>query len=381
MRISPSQITQFLTLRGWGVETLDKFPQLLTFTHPMFPRRQLFLPSSEAASDFDDAVHFLLTKLAAIERKELHDVKIQLERTDGSNTSDLKDSMALRILKSVSDEESIPLTLANAVIRETEVILMVGSCMAENAQHHYRRIDNKISNDIYNRSVFNHTQRGSFIMSVSCSILAVGEQLGLGFDSNGWTKSRRAFVTIYRGMKHLTDAISADQEQKFSDEMLASTSPSVSSNFCAALANIISRDSGDGIKVGFDWSPYVPLPYDVDIEAPIHFSPFMSEGLYRISDALLPKALSLDDSFVGTVEALQGDVTTTGERAGGVEFLLLLKDGTTIRASASLSVEQYRLADKAHIEGARYVSIAGKLDSHPRVWIFESIRSFSLIDA
>jgi hypothetical protein len=375
MRISPAQISQFLAQRGWEETTLAKFPLLSTYTHPLFGDRQLFIPKNESASDYDDALDFLISKLALIERQEHYEIKRQLEKTDQGNTSNLQDRLALRIVKSLSDEESIPLSMANTVISESQTLLMVGSCMAENPQRYYRRIDNKISTDIYSRSVFNHTQRGSFIMSISCPILAKGEQLGFGLDFDKSTKSRQAFVSIYRGMEHLVRAVSEEKVNKFSDEVLNSTSPVVSSNFCEAVASIISKDSSEGMSVAFCWSPYIALPKDLG--GSLQFFPSMADDIYRIAEALRPEEESLDDSFIGTVEALRGDVTSTGERAGAVEFLLFLKDGSTIRANAFLNIDQYRIADRAHIGGAKYIVIAGKLNPHPRVWVFESVRSFA----
>ncbi len=375
MRISPTQVFQFLTQRGWQEKSLAKFPLLSTYTHPLFEDRQLFIPKDESASDYDDALDILISKLSRIEGREHYEIKRQLEKKDQGETSDLQDRLALRIVKSLSDEESIPLSMANTVISESQTLLMVGSCTAENPQRHYRRIDNKISNDIYSRSVFNHTQRGSFIMSISCPILAQGEQLGFGLDFDKSTKSRQAFLSIYRGMEHLVRAVSEDKVSQFSDEILKSNSPVVSSNFCEALASIISRHSSEGMSVAFSWSPYIALPRD--LERPLHFFPSMADDIYRIAETLRPEEESLDDSFIGTVEALRGDVTSTGERAGNVEFLLFLKDGSTIRANAFLDIEQYRIADRAHIGGAKYIAIAGKLNPHPRVWVFESVRSFA----
>jgi hypothetical protein len=379
MRVSPSQVVNFLGARGWKISRLKQFPQLLTFTHPAFEDRQIFLPEKESAADYNDALLFLLDKLASIEGRKVQTLIDQLERSETSDVSDLKDGMAFRILKTVEADQSIPLAAATALMNETSVILKVGSCTAENPRHYYRRIDNKTSSDIYSRTVFNHTQRGSFILSISCPIAAPGEQLGFGLDREEWTKSRRAFVSIYEGMRNLTNAVKNDHVQKFTDETLASESPTVSANFCEALANIAAKDTGEGVSVGFEWSPYVPLPIDIAVKSSIYISPFMADGLYMISEALRPEEMPLDDTFIGTVEALRGDVTATGERAGSVEFSLLLRDGTNIRASADLSIEQYKIADKAHIEGARYISIAGRLTPHPRVWEFDVLRSFNFV--
>lgn len=375
MRITPAQVFRFLIQRGWKETPLPKFPLLFTYTHPLFGDRQLFIPKDESASDYDDALNVLISKLAVIEGREHYELKRQLEKTDEGGTSSLQDRLALRIVKSLSDEDSIPLSMANTVISESQTLLMVGSCMAENPQRYYRRIDNKISADVYSRSVFNHTQKGSFIMSISCPILAQGEQLGFGPDFDRSTKSRKAFISIYRGMDHLARAVSEGNVTRFSDEILGSSSPVVSSNFCEALASIISRDSSEGMTVAFSWSPYIALPKDLG--GPLQFFPSMADDIYRIAEAIRPEEESLDDSFIGTVEALRGDVTSTGERAGVVEFLLFLKDGSTIRANAFLDIDQYRIADRAHIGGAKYIAISGKLNPHPRVWVFESVRSFT----
>lgn len=380
MRVSPSQVEAFLKARGWTLAQIDSFPTLFAFTHPAMAGRQLFLPKDFNAPDYGDAIHTLLTKLATIERIDFRTLADRLERTDAELVIGSEDSMALRVLKMVSSEDSIPLSLAHAIVRETETLLRAGSCTAENPQPFFRRVDNKISNDVCDRAVFNHTKRGSFILSISCPIAGTGEQLGFGFDPSQWTKSRRAFVAIYRGIRALTDAINSDELQRFSDEQLATEAPIVSSNFCQAFANIVCNDPGDGISVGFEWSPYIPLPPDISAGSSILVTPSMANGLYTISEHLRPKDSSVEDVFIGTVEALRGDVTNTGERAGAVEFSLLLKDGARIRATALLDVEQYKLADDAHIAGARYISISGKLEPHPRVWVFESVKSFSLVD-
>lgn len=381
MRIAPAQLIAFLKGRGWRLEKLQQFPNLLAFTHRLFKGRQLFLPESEAAIDYPDALELLISKLAQIERVSPRNLLDILEKTDPEVSAGLVDSMALQILKTIGDTETIPLSLANAVIKSSEIILMSGSCTAEQPKHYFRRIDNRISNEIYDRTVFNHTKRGSFVMSISCEITGSGEQLDLSFaqDAIEWTNSRRAFVAIFRGVRDLTLAINANRIQEFTEEVLNSETPVVSSNLCEALANIIAVDSGSGMNIDFDWSPYIPLPTDIKIGASIHVAPKIADDLYLLSETLKPKQLPLDDKFVGTVEALSGNIASSGEREGPVEFLILLKDGQSIRASASLTIEQYKLADQAHIGGAQqYILIDGKLNPRPRIWQFEEIRDFRL---
>ncbi|MFZ6643449.1 hypothetical protein ACO0LL_27255 [Undibacterium sp. TC4M20W] len=380
MRVAPIQVVSFLQKRGWQTGSIASLSKTLVFTHPLFKGRQLFLPEHEDALDYEDALNLLVDKLASIERTNFFAIQNELELTSSDTEIKSSDRISLRILKTVDHSETIPLSLANAVINGSEIMLLSGSCTAENPQHYFRRIDNKISNEIYNRTVFNHTQRGSFVMSISCSLAGVGEQLGLALaeEPNEWTKSRKAFVAIYRGVQEISHAISTNQVQSFAYELLNSATPTVSSNFCEALANIVEKDTGSGMKFDFNWSPYAALPSDIQTGKSIFIDSNMSNDLYTISEILKPKPAELTDIFIGTVEALSGDVTNTGEREGAVEFSILLKDGQKIRASADLTTEQYKVADQAHIGGAQYVSIEGKLISRPRVWQFEFIKSFKL---
>lgn len=380
MRVSPSQVISFLLNRGWIRNSVAALPKTIVFTHRLFTDRQLFLPEHEDAQDYSDAVEIIIRKLADIEKKKFSEISIQLELTSSEVGSNSTDSMSLRILKTIEYSEAIPLSLAHAAISNAEIMLLAGSCTAESPSHYFRRIDNKISNEIYNRAVFNHTRRGSFIMSISCAVAGVGEQLGLGFseDSNEWTRSRRAFVAIYRSIATLSNAILAGKTESFTEELLSTKEPVVSSNFCEALANLVSKDTGGGINFNFDWSPYVPLPKDIQSGKSIIIDREMSEDLYILSEALKPKQVALNDVFIGTVEALSGNVSISGEREGPVEFSILLKDGQKIRASANLDIEQYRLADYAHISGAQYISIEGILNPRPRVWQFDSVKSFKL---
>ncbi|PUA19152.1 hypothetical protein [Glaciimonas sp. PCH181] len=380
MRISPSQVNSFLLNRGWIRNSIAAFPNTIVFTHRLFPDRQLFLPENESAQDYSDAVEIIINKLASIESKSFAFIAAQLESNNSEIASNSADSMSLRILKTVEYSETIPLSLANAAISNSEIMLLAGSCTAENPSRYFRRIDNKISNEIYNRAVFNHTRRGSFIMSISCTVAGAGEQLGLGFseDSNDWTKCRRAFVAIYRSVEKLSTAILAGEISSFTEELLTAKEPVVSSNFCEALADLVAKDTGGGINFDFEWSPYIALPKDIRKGKSIFIDHTMTEDLYILSEALKPKQAALNNVFIGTVEALNGDVSISGEREGLVEFSILLKDGQKIRASANLNIEQYKLADHAHIGGAQYVSIEGILNPRARVWQFDSVKSFKL---
>jgi hypothetical protein len=83
----------------------------------------------------------------------------------------------------------------------------------------------------------------------------------------------------------------------------------------------------------------------------------------EVRQALRAEDREREDTFIGTVERLDGEMQQDGRRAGEVMVLLLLPEGETVRARTSLDAEQYVKADLAHMTNQMYVQITGKL--HP----------------
>ncbi|PIZ49252.1 MAG: hypothetical protein COY42_04415, partial [Armatimonadetes bacterium CG_4_10_14_0_8_um_filter_66_14] len=83
----------------------------------------------------------------------------------------------------------------------------------------------------------------------------------------------------------------------------------------------------------------------------------------EVHRALRPGEEENEDTFVGTVERLDGEMQPDGRRAGEVVLALLLPDAETVRARTSLSADQYADADKAHMTDNAYVKVKGRL--HP----------------
>ena len=68
------------------------------------------------------------------------------------------------------------------------------------------------------------------------------------------------------------------------------------------------------------------------------------------------------DTFVGTVERLDGEFDVTGRRSGEVILSLLLPDeGETVSAKTTLTAENYAKADQAHMTNGIYVRVSGRL--------------------
>ncbi|QET03490.1 hypothetical protein FOB72_16505 [Cupriavidus pauculus] len=77
---------------------------------------------------------------------------------------------------------------------------------------------------------------------------------------------------------------------------------------------------------------------------------------------LRPVELHGEDTFIGTVERLEGERGPDGRRAGDVVLSLFLPDaGETVRATVTLSADEYEQADRAHMRKGAYVRVMGRI--------------------
>ncbi|MGZ8227664.1 MAG: hypothetical protein ACXWT3_13670 [Methylococcaceae bacterium] len=87
----------------------------------------------------------------------------------------------------------------------------------------------------------------------------------------------------------------------------------------------------------------------------------------------------MDGLFVGTVEALAGDLDEKEQRVGDVILDLYQQDGESIRAKVSLKAEWHKLAIKAYEKGGCFIRIKGKLLAGNQPRVMKNITAFSII--
>ena len=380
MKFPISHIRFFLMSHGWQLVDKAKFNEhLLLFTNIRFPGRELSLPNNESAADYEDAVSILLAKLAAIEKQTTEKLIREIASARESQLPNSVDSLILRVVQPCVDGEGIPLTLARTALTETEVLILAANCQAQKPATYYRRIDNRLSSALLARAVFNHTRYGSFVLSVSCPILAAGEQLPLGLETNDLPQTRKTFLALHTGIAELESALHQRKHIQFADDVLASINPHLSANIAQAVGNIAASDTGGGVEFGFTWSELIQPEADRFSQKAVKFSQNDTAQIFEVADRLRPQEASHTNRFVGTVEALRGDLTEGGRRAGWIELALILPDVGWIRAAAELTEDQYTKADAAHISGAQFIAITGTVEPRPRVWVFSSIELFEQV--
>jgi hypothetical protein len=87
----------------------------------------------------------------------------------------------------------------------------------------------------------------------------------------------------------------------------------------------------------------------------------------------------LEDTFIGTVERLDGEMGDDRRRTGEVILSLLLPEGETVKARTNLNSDQYRNADQVHMADSSYVKVTGKLHPGRQPRQLSDLKSFDLI--
>ena len=190
---------------------------------------------------------------------------------------------------------------------------------------------------------------------------------------------RRATVALHRSLVELVDAIETDTLDALIQRERRSDAPSISSNFCEALTRFEDESLRNSIEIGISWAASISLPVG---EKPVSFVRVQNDYFSRIEEVrreLRSAEKQTDDTFIGTVERLDGEMGPDGRRSGDIILSLLLPEGVQVRARTNLNADDYAKADRAHMSDGTYVKVAGLLHPGQQPRQLSGLRSFDLI--
>ncbi len=134
------------------------------------------------------------------------------------------------------------------------------------------------------------------------------------------------------------------------------------------------------VDLSFDWSVLRTLSFQ-PVVRPISFQRDYFPRIEEIRQELRSAELDQVDTFIGTVEALEGEMGGDGRRYGGVVLSLLLREeGESVRARTTLSPDSYEKATSAHMQHGAYVSITGRLRPGRQPRQLVDVSSFEVIN-
>jgi len=256
-------------------------------------------------------------------------------------------------------------------------IVLSSACLAVDPRPYYKRLRRVEANQVLDSTKFNHTERGSFVVRLSCDVRAV-EDLDLFKDASQGSVVRRTFENVHASARAIVDAIARDEVEGLIDAAKSEKRPVISANFCDALAALLEDRGQNSVELSTMFSLKIPPPPKELKPAKLvsNLSNLVAEIARDLKDEERPET----DTFVGTVEELQGEKGGDGRRSGTVILALLLNDTEMVKARVYLDADHYAIADSAHMSRLGYVQIKGTLHPGRQPRRLSDIEQFKLVD-
>ena len=372
--IAPTDLRDYAKAQGWVLLKEAAKDRLYVMTNPRFDRRQLVFPMDTTAPDFPEAVMLMVEKLATLEARTPQAVlKSLLEVGD--------DAIAFRVTSVRDDVRSLPLSFAGSMIAGAQQLLLASACTVLKPKAHHPRLSRTEAQQFLETARFRHTQPGSFVLNLSCPVQAIDVQAPLLPNEMEAPFVRRAILTLQQSLRELVSAIETDSLVKLVETIKNSDTPLISSNFCEALSRFEDESLKNSVDIGITWAASIPRPVDEPTVSVVRVQHDYFSRIEEVRRELRSAEMHADDTFIGTVERLDGEMGTDGHRSGEVILSLLLSEGEQVRARTNLNAEHYVKADQAHMTEGTYVKVAGRLHPGRQPRQLSDLRSFELIES
>jgi hypothetical protein len=354
--IAPTDLRDYAKANGWILIPEATQDRLYVMKNPDFVHRQLVFPMNTDTPDYAGTVALMIEKIAVMERRTPEAVtRSLLEVRD--------DAVAFRVTSPRPEEGYLPLSFAGAMVTGAQQLLLASACTVLKPKSHHPRLSRTEAQQFLETVRFRHTQSGSFVLNVSCPVQAMDVQAPLLPEELDAPFVRRATLTLQRSLHDLVSAIETDSLEKFVASIKQSDTPLISSNFCEALTRFEDESLKNSVDIRITWAPSIPRPTGEPAISVVRVQNDYFSKIEEVRRELRSEEKQMEDTFIGTVERLDGEMGDDGHRSGEVILSLLLPEGEQVRVRTNLNVEQYAKADKAHMSEGTYVKVAGKL--HP----------------
>lgn len=348
-QLKPLAIKNYLEMSGWQPVTGVR-GRLWVYRHPEQTLRQVQIPMDPEDAGFTEAMLVAVERLAELTDRPANEVLIDLQHPD----ADL-----LRFRLSSPDTRAGDVSIGDDVaLREgARRALLAAASSAVNPVKHHARMTRAQVETFIGACRSGQSEIGSYIVKVICPLHAV-DDLPLLRGQAPFTRSVTAL--LMRAVGKLVAAI----EDNRVDETLAADAakPTISSNLCDALVRMRPGRDGGLLDLRVSWAadPAVPPPTDIAPRVVIRAEYFpIIERVYHLLRPTDDAAAA--ETFVGTVETLDGDVGSEGRRSGDVILALLDADGELFRARVTLDADRYELARVAHGSAEGFIRVRGRL--------------------
>lgn len=354
MLISPTDLRAYAKVRKWVTVSEAVRDRLFVLNSPNGKYRQIIVPMDTDRPDYDDAVRIAIEKLAECEGLPFRAVESSLMEA-GSDTLRFGVS-TLRLM-----EDGLPLSYAIRAIEGSEKALRAAACSEVQRQPFHPKMKRTEAQKLVQAAQMRHTESGSFVLKIACPIDAITPDDGLLFPRPPFV--RRAMLGMSEAVHGLIGALEADTLDKFVDEAKKEGTSPLSANLCEGLLAFQDEDMRANLDFSIAWSVRFEAPSGIhQKKARIQWDYFAR--IEQVRTALRPEQAPREQTFIGIVDELKGDLGPDEQREGDVILDLLdLESGESVKARANLGVVDHRCAHQAYGQGKTYVKITGLL--HP----------------
>jgi len=372
--VSAIDIRDYAISQKWTLVKEALNDGLYVLNSPNNDYMQLVFPKDESVSFFQEMAEMTLNKLA-----KLHNFSFQKMIEEIREVND--DVICLRYFSENKNVNSISFEEAFEAITATRQMLQSAASSVVAPALHHPILNRTEAQELIKKTRFRHTEEGSFILKIShpCEIITVSDIFGEQYEK---PLSRSAFEIMNSSAVKISNAIEADDISTLFHEEKNSAKPVISHNFCESLSKLFDNEREIPFQLIFNWSKSslqkIPVP---NISNRVVF-PFSNKSKMEQVKAYFepPKRDFLQkETFVGTVETLDGNVGEDERRSGSVT-LTVFYNNETFKSKVNLSSDQYQTALDALQKGNAFVKIVGDLQRGKRSQSIVNVQSFNLVE-
>ncbi|CAB3775838.1 hypothetical protein [Pararobbsia alpina] len=351
--IAPTDLRDFLKSQGWAVLEQALKDRLYVLENERFARRQLVFPMDLTAPDYAESVFAVVQKMAELTG--------QSSNTLISRIYSLRDDvLRIRVFFDGNDG-ALPLSFASTLVNSAEKLLKSAACTVLLPRINHPRLTLIEATQFVDAARFGQTENGSFVLRIACPINAMEVHGSSELGASDAPFVRQVTLVLQRALSQLSTAIEADALDRLVDELKRSPVPLISANLCEAISAMHDERVDNSLDVGFDWSVLRRVASSLASRT-VRIQRDYFSRIEEVRRELRAVELYHEETFIGTVERLDGEMGADGRRSGAVVLsLLLAEEGETVRARTVLSADDYAEADRAHMTNGAYVRVTGRL--------------------
>ena len=375
--VSSIEIRDFAQSLGWMLIPEALKDGLFVLNSPSRDGTQLCFPTDPSAPEYNEMAEISLQRLSESARRPVIQLVEDIREVNDDVIS-LRYFSQNKIVNALSFEEAFE------TIGATRQMLLSAASSVVNPTVYHPKLNRIEPQELIKKAKFRHTQGGSFILKIAIPFepsIPLND-LFSNLPDNPLEKSfgRKTVELISTSSKEILDAIESNTIPQLYKSQVEHKKPILSYNFCDSLSKMFDEEREIPFEFIFNWSRasmlIAPVPH---VPTRVTFPFAYINKIKELKEYFTPKKPEISDTFIGTVEELNGEIGLDGRRSGEV-ILNVLVENDIIKTKANLTVEQYQQAIKAHATGGAYVVVKGKLHMHARFAKLDELNDFKIAE-